>query len=219
MRLTSRLGRALILLSAISILAVGCGNYFIPCSLKAGKTLLSLGEHTNIECVVSNSTGNINYKWASSDGSIQGEGASIDWLAPESAGDYFIRVEVEGENSKRGTAFITITVIENYAPGIKDLVITSGTKYLKKKGEGYLVGKDQTYYIECQALDEDNDDLIYTWSCDNGEMSGTGTKVTWKAPNANVKVNVTVTVSDGRNGVATQDLVLEVVACSACTFK
>jgi len=213
-RLTSRLGLALILLSIISILAVSCGNYFIPCSLKVGKTLLSLGESTKIECIVSNSTGNINYKWASSGGSIQGEGASVDWLAPESAGNYFIRVEVEGDNNKRGTAFIAITVLANHAPEIKDLVITSDTKYLKKKGSGYLVGKDQIFYIECQAVDEDNDNLTYNWSCEKGEITGTGAKITWKAPNENVKVNVTVTVSDGNNGVATQTLVLEVVACS-----
>jgi hypothetical protein len=161
----------------------------------------------------------MDYKWSCNGGSVQGEGESADWSAPDSLGDYAIKVVVKGDNGGWGTAAVIITVRENHAPVIEDLAVTAEHKYLKELKDYHKVGKGQMYHIECQAVDEDNDDLIYTWSCDKGEIAGTGAKVTWKAPNANVKVNVTVMVSDGRNGVATKDLVLEVVACSACTFK
>jgi hypothetical protein len=219
LKLKSVKWQALMFLSIVSILAGGCASQTLPATLEATKSVLSLGEHTNIECIVSNVTGNFTYEWSNNGGSIQGEGQAIDWVAPDSPGTYTISAEIQGSNGKRGTASITITVTDNHAPVIQDLVVTAEHKYLKERKKDYLVGKDQTYNISCQAEDEDNDDLDYIWSCDKGKISGTGAQVTWKAPNLDGNVNITVTVSDSKNGVATQDLLLKVVACSACTFK
>jgi hypothetical protein len=223
LKLKSLKWQALIFLSIMSILAAGCAGQNLPAKLEASKSVLSLGEHTNIECIVSNVTGNFTgnftYEWSNNGGSLQGEGEAIDWVAPDSPGTYTIRAKVTGDNGKRGTASITITVTDNHAPVIQDLVVTANHRYLKARAEDYLVGKDQSYNISCQAEDEDNDDLSYIWSCDKGKISGTGAQVTWKAPNVDGKVHITVTVSDSRNGVATQELLLSVVACSTCTFK
>ena len=223
MKLKSVKWQALVFLSIISILAGGCASQALPARLEATESVLSLGEHTSIECIVSNvtanSTGNFTYEWSNDGGSLQGEGQTIDWVAPDSPGIYTIRAEVTGDNGERGAASITITVTDNHVPVIQDLVITADHKYLKARADDYLVGKDQAYNISCQAEDEDNDDLSYIWSSNKGKISGTGAQVTWKAPNVDGKVNITVTVSDSRNGTATQDLLLSVVACSACTFK
>ncbi len=228
MRLASIKWQALVFLSIMSILAVGCASEALPAKIEASKSVLSLGEHANIECIVSNATGNFTgnftYEWSNDGGSLQGEGKAIDWVAPDSPGTYTIRAEVTGDNGERGTASITITVTDNHAPVIQDLVITAEHKYLKKvkvkEGEDYYkVGKGKAYNISCQAEDEDNDDLSYVWSCDKGEISATGAQVTWKAPKVDGKVNIVVTVTDGKNGVATQELLLSVVACSTCTFK
>jgi hypothetical protein len=223
MKLASIKWQALIFLSIMSILAVGCASQALPAKLEASKSVLSLGEHTNIECIVSNatgnSTGNFTYEWSNDGGSLEGEGEAIDWVAPGSPGTYTITAEVTGDNGERGTASITITVTDNHVPVIQDLVVTANHKYLKERKTDYLVGKDQSYNISCQAEDEDNDDLSYIWSCDKGKISGTGAQVTWKSPNVDGKVNITVTVSDSRNGTATRELLLSVVACSACTFK
>jgi hypothetical protein len=222
LRLKSLKYQALILLSIISIISIiagGCASQSISATLETTKPVLSLGEHTNIECIVPNATGNFTYEWSDNGGTIQGEGAAIDWVAPNSSGTYTIRAEVTGYNGKRGTASTTITVLDNHAPVIEDLVVTANHKYLKERKNDYLVGKDQSYNISCQAEDEDNDNLSYIWSCDNGKISGTGAQVTWKAPSVDGQVYITVTVSDSRNGTATQELLLSVVACSACTFK
>jgi hypothetical protein len=223
MRLSSIKWQALVLLSIMSILVVGCASEALPARLEATKSVLSLGEHINIECITSNvtgnSTGNFTYEWSNDGGSIEGEGEAIDWVAPDSPGTYTIKAEVTGDNGSRGTASITITVTDNHAPVVQDLAVTAEHKYLKKRKTDYLVGKDQTYNISCQAEDEDNDDLSYIWSSEKGKISGTGSQVTWKAPNVDGKFNITVTVSDSRNGTATRELLFSVVRCSACTFK
>ena len=220
MKLKSLKWQALVFLSIVSILAGGCTSQAtLPAKLEATKSVLSLGEHINIECIISNVTGNFTYAWSNDGGSLQGEGQAIDWVAPESPGTYTITTEVTGDNGEMGTASITITVTDNHAPLIQDSVVPADHKYLKERKNDYLVGKDQTYNISCQAEDEDNDDLDYIWSCDKGKISGTGAQVTWKSPNIDGKVNITVTVSDSRNGTATQELLFSVVACSACTFK
>jgi len=223
-KLKSLKWQALVFLSIVSILAGGCTSQAtLPAKLEATKSVLSLGEHINIECIISNVTGNFtgNFtcEWSNDDAVIQGEGQAIDWVAPDSPGTYTIRAEVTGDNGERGTASITITVTDNHAPVIQDLVITADHKYLKERKADYLVGKAEAYNLSCQAEDEDNDDLEYLWSCDKGKISGTGAQVTWKAPNVDGKAHITVTVSDSSNGVATQELPFSVVACSACTFK
>ena len=220
MGLISRRWQALILLSIIAILVSGCANQILPTTLKADKTVLSLGEHTNIECIVSNSTGSVSYNWSSSGGSMRGQGELIEWLAPDSAGNYFIKTDVIEEGSdKRGTAFITITVTDNHLPIIEDMVITADHKYIRTWKTGYLVGKSQEYSIECRAQDVDMDNLVYEWSCSEGDIQGSGSQITWIAPDVDCEIEITVTVSDGRGGVATQELSLRVVQCSACTFK
>ncbi len=223
MKLKSLKYQALIFLSIISIIAGGCASQGVSATLEASKSELSLGEHTNIKCIVpnvtGNSTGNFTYEWSDDGGSIQGEGQSIDWVAPNSSGTYTIRAEVTEDNGKSGTASTTITVTGNHAPVIQDLVVTANHKYLKKRANDYLVGKEQLYNITCQAEDADNDTLSYNWSFDGGNITGTGTQVTWKAPNVDGKVHVTVTVSDDKNGVATKELLLTVAPCTPCAFK
>ncbi len=219
MRLTSRRWQALVFLSIMSILVAGCANQHLPATLKADKTLLSLGEHTNIECIVSNSTGNMSYEWSSNSGSFQGEGSLVEWLAPDSAGNYFIKVNVEEDSGKKGTSFMTITVADNHQPIIEDIVVTADHKFLKVKGPGYLAGKGQEYHIECQARDEDRDNLVYEWSTSGGNIQEEGSQVIWFAPAVDGDIKITVIVSDGREGIATQDLLISVVRCSPCTFK
>jgi hypothetical protein len=97
------------------------------------------------------------------------------------------------------------TAINNHRSIIEDIVIAAEHKYLKKMADetGYLVGKAQKYRIECQAQDNDNDSPACEWLCSGGEIPGSGSGVTWVAPDASGDVKITVTVSDGKGGVAT----------------
>jgi len=98
MRLSSIKWQALVLLSIMSILVVGCASEALPARLEATKSVLSLGEHINIECIISNvtvnSTGNFTYEWSNDGGSIEGEGEAIYRVASERPGTSSTKAEV-----------------------------------------------------------------------------------------------------------------------------
>ncbi len=66
--------------------------------------------------------------------------------------------------------------------------------------------------IMVTAADEDNDDLTFSWSCDQGSFIGTTTAntVTWQAPNEVGTCKVSVKVSDGEDDV-TESIGIEIM--------
>jgi hypothetical protein len=69
-----------------------------------------------------------------------------------------------------------------------------------------------SYQIECAASDPDEDELSYAWSADGGNISGEGSTINWTAPEAPGAYIITVQVTDGRDGKATTQLTVNVVA-------
>ena len=66
--------------------------------------------------------------------------------------------------------------------------------------------------IECAASDPDGDELSYSWSADSGHVYGEGSTASWTAPEAPGSYTITVSVTDGRNGEATAQLIINVEA-------
>jgi hypothetical protein len=64
--------------------------------------------------------------------------------------------------------------------------------------------------ITCIASDPDGDELTYTWTAYGGTISGEGPTVTWTAPDMYGTCTIKVEVSDGRNGLATELINIEV---------
>lgn len=54
----------------------------------------------------------------------------------------------------------------------------------------------------CIAIDPDGDEMTYTWTADNGTISGDGATATWISPATMGKYKVSVEVSDGKGGEA-----------------
>ena len=191
---------------------------------QADETLPS--ESVQVTCDASDPDGDeLSYNWSASGGRIDGEGATITWIAPDSAGPYNVTVVVSDGHGGSATASLSISVVPSQPPIqppiIEDLVITKdryGHCYLKPYSEGYYVGKEQKYDIECLASHPNGLELSYNWTCDGGEISGEGSMIAWTAPNVSGYVTVTVTVSDTADNMATESLVLTVVDCSPCTF-
>jgi hypothetical protein len=75
------------------------------------------------------------------------------------------------------------------------------------------------YYIECIASSTSGE-LVYEWSCDDGEISREGSLITWTAPNTEVEVDVTVTVKvfDGIGNWVSKSVAFEVVFCETCVI-
>jgi hypothetical protein len=88
----------------------------------------------------------------------------------------------------------------NYPPRIKSL---SGLPEL------VLLGQTSTIY--CTATDQDSDTLTYLWSSDGGTISGSGSEITWTAPNQQGTFQLQCTVNDNQGGLDSAIVEIEVV--------
>jgi hypothetical protein len=114
---------------------------------------------------------------------------------------------------------LPLSVSTGQPPNIEPLLITKdryGHCYLKKSGEKYLVGQGQKYDIECIVSDTSGE-VSYNWSCDDGEISGEGSLITWSAPNREGDVTVTVIVSDNADNMVSKSIAFYVPSCP-CGF-
>ncbi|MFO7712206.1 MAG: PKD domain-containing protein [Dehalococcoidia bacterium] len=66
--------------------------------------------------------------------------------------------------------------------------------------------------IVCIASSPDGEELLYEWSCDDGEIEGTGATVTWTAPDSEGVYTITVTVTSGSGGQDMRDTTIQVQA-------
>ena len=66
--------------------------------------------------------------------------------------------------------------------------------------------------IECEAVDEDNDTLTYTWSSPQGEVYGEGASIEWGSPNSEGLYRLGVVVEDGHGGSSDYSISLRVQA-------
>ena len=171
-----------------------------------------------VACTASDPDGDeLNYEWTATAGSISSTGAVASWTAPQELGTYDVTVMVTDGYGGSATDSLHISVVTGQPPNIEALLVTAEHCYLKTYSEGYYVGKEQMYDIECMVT-ETGIELFYEWSCTGGELAGEGPLITWTAPDASVEVTVTVTVSDISGSMASEDIILTVVSCSPCFF-
>ncbi len=172
-------------------------------SVTSERQLVVKAGTSTIECVASDPDGDeLSYIWSVNGGNISGEGWAVTWTAPAAAGDYTIAVKVTDGRGGEATAQLTINVAVNHPPVIDSLT-----------SEWQRVRKAETCAIECTASDPDGDELSYIWSASGGNISGEGRAVTWVAPNAFGEYTITVTVTDGRGGQASESIDITVTCC------
>jgi hypothetical protein len=159
----------------------------------------------------------LSYEWATDGGDITGMGPEVIWTAPQEAGIYHVTVVVKDGHGEEDTRSITLSMATGTPPTIEDLIVTAEHKYLKTTTYGYKVGKTKEFDIECVASNTSGE-LVYKWSCDGGEISGEGSRITWTAPNVSIEVTVTVMVTDVTDNSVSKSIILDVVSCSACIF-
>lgn len=131
----------------------------------------------------------LSYNWSASAGEINGEGATVTWTAPDSAGSYNITVTVTDGRSGEVTDHVIIEVRANKPPTIKSLV--ADADWTTPSGR---------IQVTCTVSDPDDDELSYEWTTTGGDISDTGTAVNWTAPEEVGAYNVTVVVKDGYGG-------------------
>ena len=141
----------------------------------------------------------LSYNWSASGGEIDGEGDTVAWIAPDSAGSYNVTVKVTDSRGGEVRDYVIIEVRANEPPTINRLV--SDADWTLPSGN---------IQVTCDAEDPDEDDLSYEWTTDGGSISGTGAVVNWTAPQEFGVYNITVAVSDGYGSPDTRTLFVSV---------
>lgn len=168
--------------------------------LMAEPSVVDQDKNTTIKCVASDPDDDeLEYIWEVTAGSISGQGAVVTWQAPHTPGAYTVNVKVDDGKGGKATEQVTVDVIVNNPPVIESLTADPAA---------ILQGK--TTEVSCVASDPDGDELEYIWTATGGEISGQGASITWTGPTECKNYNVTVTVVDGRDGEASQEVTIMV---------
>jgi hypothetical protein len=88
----------------------------------------------------------------------------------------------------------------NRPPKISDIEAT--TMYVYPKGKST---------INCIVTDPEGDDILFRWSCSDGEFVGSGPVVTWKAPNQYGEFHIMVIAEDTNGNSDQATLTIEVI--------
>jgi hypothetical protein len=191
-------------------------------SLTAGAEWTAPLNSVQVTCSASDPDGDaVSYEWSASGGDISGTGAVAGWTAPQKLGIYDITVVVTDSYGSSATDSVAISVATGQPPNIEALLVTAEHCYLQTHSWGYRVGKGQEYDFECIVSDMSGG-VFYEWSHTDGEISEIsqdGSIITWIAPDASTWVTVTVVVSDMVGNIVSEDVLLEVAACSPCAFE
>jgi hypothetical protein len=160
-------------------------------SLEAEPDVVLPRQSCQIVCNASDADGDeLSYNWSASGGEINGEGDTVTWTAPGSAGSYDVSVTVTDGRGGEVMKQITITVLRaNMPPTITNLV--ANADWATPSGN---------LQVTCTAADLDGDKLSYEWSATEGDISGTGPEIIWTAPEEVGIYNITVVVRDGYGG-------------------
>jgi hypothetical protein len=89
----------------------------------------------------------------------------------------------------------------NRPPKISD--IEASTLYVYPKGKST---------INCVVTDPEGDDILFKWSCSDGEFFGSGPVVTWKAPNQYGEFHIMVIAEDTNGNSDQATLTIGVIA-------
>jgi len=159
----------------------------------------------------------LTYEWIATTGDISGTGAVVNWTAPQEVGVCNVTVVVKDGHASEDVMFVPLSVDLATPPVIDNLVVTpKGHIYLRDctvAGCDYDVWKTREYDIECIASGPG--ELVYDWSCTDGEIAGEGSTITWTAPSKTlIKATVTVVVSDVAGNRVAKNIVFHVPSCT-----
>jgi len=188
------------LLSAL-LYAVLANHPPVIASLEAGEERVFPSESTAIVCVASDPDGDeLSYEWSADTGIVEGEGATVTWMAPDYEGDFSVSVTVTDGRGGEVTQHVTIRVEANKPPVIHSLTADAAWAL-----------PSESLQVACNASDPDGHELTYEWSATGGNITGTGAVVDWTAPEKLGQYTITVVVSDGYGGSDTETLGVSVV--------
>ena len=207
-----------VIVTVIVVAAVVLAIQFRPTQANHPPTIISLearpekvtsGASCHIVCNATDPDGDeLSYEWSASGGTITGQGATVNWTAPQLIDSYDIVVRVTDVHGGEATDQITVEVRANSSPSITGLV--ADAEWTLPSG---------SINVTCNATDPDGDELSYEWTASRGNITGTGAQVVWTAPQEVSAYSITVVVSDSYGGSDTAALPVTVVTGEPPTIK
>ncbi|MFW6151305.1 MAG: Ig-like domain-containing protein [Chloroflexota bacterium] len=177
--------------------------------LQAACEEVAPGEQCAVRCSARDPDGDaLSYNWSASRGDIVGDGARVEWRAPELEGLFRIGVEVSDGNGGRATDSVTISVRANLPPVIQGL---DASRARLQPGESCR--------IECKAEDPEGEWLQYDWLVNGGKLFDRGSIATWVAPGMPGVYEIGVIVRDDEGALATRVLPISVTLPGAPTLE
>ena len=157
--------------------------------LTADPGTVQVGGDSQISCTAEDQDGDaLSYDWTCTAGTFAGDGATVTWTAPDTAGTCTITCTVSDGKAKATATEDVDVVVElppNHAPEIASLTADPAD---------VSPGQDST--LTCTASDPDGNELTYAWTATGGEIDGSGETVTWSS-DAVGTYTVTCQVDDG----------------------
>jgi hypothetical protein len=159
----------------------------------------------------------LSYEWTATAGDISGTGAAVNWTAPQEVGIYNVTVVVKDGHASSDAVFVPLSVDLGTPPTVEKLIVTpDGNTFLRRSTEPGCdcdVWTNNEYDIQCIA--SGTAELVYNWSCTDGEIAGEGSTITWTAPNEkSVEATVTLVVSDAAGNRAVKNIAFHVPSCT-----
>jgi hypothetical protein len=160
-------------------------------SIAALATIVELGDTTTLFTKATDiETKTLDYNWEATDGTLIGSGTELKWVAPAAATETQIRLIVTDGNQQTDTAFLTLTsTAEVNIPPVIEAFSPTNT-YTTPGG---------TIAFQASVFDQNEDQIRYEWSADDGTISGTEGNINWTAPNAEGIYTVRLQVYDEEN--------------------
>ncbi len=196
-------GIKLVLVSLVILTMLMAGGCFNKpptiTSLTPSATEVARGGSCTVSCVASdeNTDDVLTYSWSATGGAISGTGSTVTWTAPTTEGSYSVTVSVsDGEETVSDSCNIMVV---NTPPVIASLTPSSTD-----------LAPEASATIGCVANDADGDTLSYEWTPTGGTITGTGNSVSWEAPATEGTYNISVSVSDGHGGTASDSVEITV---------
>ena len=80
-------------------------------SLTAEPPVVSQGKSATVKCVASDPDGDeLSYQWVAARGNTSGQGSVVTWTAPNTCGEYVIKVTVADSRDSKASKELKITV-------------------------------------------------------------------------------------------------------------
>lgn len=126
----------------------------------------------------------------------------------------------------KSSIMLIILIIVSSLASACTVSVNQPPKISSLKADTTVVYPTGSTELQCIALDPDGDTMTFKWSCTDGDFSGTGPIVTWKAPNAYGNFHIMVIAEDSKGKSSEATITIGVVVneneqqgCSSCSKK